>query len=213
MKIDPQLTMLTSNFEPFERETESGFDQLLDSPVKERTDDDYYWQHQNQLQQSALTFNPLASKARSPIIISDDAAITQEAPRVIVTTNAEITHASIALDRYLPESTTPSELEVLQLFATIKTTLEPKGNPPEGEITDQSTAKNTSKHVMSNQTLLPNALFKNYQLYLNDNSVELTLNTAQLSKHQANELQKLIKQWLTKKGYSLKQLIINGVQQ
>ena len=215
MKIDAQIAMLNTMIEPNKYEQDTCFEHVLDSPGKERQDDDYYWQHQSQLQQSALTFNPLVGKASHPEITSFDKAIVKSPALVATDIEQQLTHLCIIMDNYVPMSTTIAELGIEQLIDGISTTLNPTGRHAEAEITDQAVVNKYSKQPISNQPLLQSTLlsFKNHQLFLSDNALELTLNTTHLSKQQASELQKLIKQWLTQKGYTLKQLMINGVQQ
>ena len=62
-------------------------------------------------------------------------------------------------------------------------------------------------------TPLPSVFFKNHQVVILNNQVELSINTAKFSKQTSRDLQILIKQWLVKNGYVLKQLTINGVIQ
>ncbi len=217
MKINTQPIILTQNSVPFERDQDSGFEQVLDSRSEpnSRNGDDYYWQHQSQLQRSALTFNPLLSRAKIPVITPADETMTQPAPPPLATdATQQRPHINIPQERYLPEPTMLSEIDVQQLILTIEKFIENPGNNLEFKMTDQTVSKpSRCQQPINNQASQPNALFKNHQLFLSNNVVELTLNTVPLSKQEAYELQKLIKQWLANKGYSLKQLMINGVQQ
>ena len=226
MKVDGQQNPLTKNLARVEQKRPSTFDCLLKTngsgtsmPAlsKSLSGDDYYWQHQNQLQQSALTFNPIVSKTHSPPIIPDDDTTIQ--PESSITAiNMDTTEQQMPINRlvetYLTQSTTLETLDVELLLTTIEQGIQNAVSHNDIKRVNQTLSKNNcDRKLIANEVMLANSLFKHYQLFISSNHVELTLNTAQLSNRQTSELQKLIKQWLSNKGYSLKQLMINGVQQ
>lgn len=55
--------------------------------------------------------------------------------------------------------------------------------------------------------------FKQHQLFLQGNEAEIALNTLALNPKQTQALQELIREWLTKQGFRIKKLVINGVAQ
>ena len=118
------------------------------------------------------------------------------------------------VETYLTQSTTLETLDVELLLTTIEQGIQNAVSHNDIKRVNQTLSKNNcDRKLIANEVMLANSLFKHYQLFISSNHVELTLNTAQLSNRQTSELQKLIKQWLSNKGYSLKQLMINGVQQ
>ena len=216
MKIDGQIAPLASNFTSVESDKTSGFDRLLDSPTHQG--DDYYWQHQHQLQVSALTFHPLVdSKAKKNLITSNYQDINQSITTPKAIPNADTRQLLVPINKPLEQSSSESIRlsvpEVESVIATLEHILQNPGVDPSARRMDPFVTNNShGPQPINHPASLPNSMFKNYQLFLTNNVVELTLNTTQLSKQQASDLEKIIKQWLTHKGYSLKQLTINGVQ-
>ena len=215
MKIDAQSMILTGKLTCLEPDQTSYFACLLDDTNKKHKSDDYYWQHQNQLQRSDLTFNSVESQSKSQMISPKNQTIAHQVQTVGSAQCAlEFISVNDFLNRGSSKSTTTSELEIKQLSSAIEIFLESPTDHSDVKMVDEEISQNNRyQKLMRNQTSLPSATFKNYQLFLNNNQIELTLNTTHFSKQQSNELQKSIKQWLTNKGYSLKQLIINGVAQ
>ena len=99
-----------------------------------------------------------------------------------------------------------------QLITHIETITTQPGNGSKADMTKQPDNKSSTLQK-SLLTPTPPSVFKHYHLYLNENQVELTLNTTYLSKQQISQLQKFIHQWLSQKGYTLKQLMLNGEHQ
>jgi len=180
------------------------------------TGDDYYWQHQHQLQQSALRFTPRACQAKKANLASAENVelpITEWIATNQCNSNVLGSTPSRQLENNAFSPTFGPYFKVDQLITTVYTRLETPERPPECAIADKSLVKDNNTRVINKQLLLTSMTYKNHQLFINDNLVELALNTTQLSKQQTNELQQFIKQWLTNKGYALKRLIINGVSQ
>jgi hypothetical protein len=215
MKIDTQRMTITNKFASLEQDKDRGFDYLLDDTNKKPKSDDYYWQHQNQLQRSDLTFNELGSKPKNQVMFPEKPALLQpEEKRTDICLMPEVVHINMPLDGCSSKLTHLSEFEMKQVSPILDIILQNPTNHSENKMMNLAVSKtNHYQTLMSNKTLPRHSMFKNYQLFLDNNQVELTLNTSHFSKQQTNELQTTIKQWLTSKGYSLKQLIINGVQQ
>ena len=211
MKIDAQSMTFITQFATQTSAQDSGFDGLLDPTIQPRQADDYYWQQQNQLQPSAITFNSNINEPKAQITIEP---VPKKAPITSSTsteTSPFISKKIMPIEPSTSELSISSKLDVQQFITALDKTIEHMGNITEHTITNPFEAK-TKINTKPMLTPTSTATFKNYQLYLNDNQVELTLNTT-LSKPQITELQQFIQQWLSQKGYTLKQLMINGVKQ
>lgn len=211
MKISDQL--ITNTFHPGSSKNghDVYFDALLNSSVKQNSGDEYYWQHQNQLQQSALRFNPLCVKHIEQLefeptetgkpcinLQTDTSDTVQQISNSSIKTGCEVIETAL-----LPMIPEQSNKTVKAVFEQVMIYLENK-------LEDKLTRNDAHKLILSKQPIADTVIFKNHQLFIDNNVVELTLNTSQLSKDETSELQKLVKQWLANKGYILKQFIING---
>lgn len=214
MKIMSQLLSETLKTTPNANQHDVFFDVLLNAPMNETKGDEYYWQHQNHMQQSALTFNTLAIRTEKPL--NDYAANSMNHPvsqagtvHTIQPIPSQYADMQCVTSKILPSLTMPIE----HLTSVINTMRELSAIQPESRLADNVRRNIISSPTHINQIIPEKAVFKSWQLFLNNNFAELSLNTTQLSKEETNELHKLIKQWLTEKGYALKQFIINGVSQ
>lgn len=184
------------------------------SPTKQNSGDEYYWQHQNQLQQSELHFNakPVTEQQQKHVLEQDNAEIFN-----VINPQQETTKFSFLNmkkeQNNLPAANNKSnnpkfmfilnELEQaleqspLNITANNKLT---KELPTQNKIINRSTAAlNTCVH------------FKNSHLFISGEQAELTLNLQHSSEQEQKELMQLIQDHLKKKGLVLSRLIINGV--
>jgi hypothetical protein len=215
MKIDNQITSLAKKPTSAEPRFDALFEDWLDTPSTKKNGDDYYWQHQNQLQQSALMFSSVnkqeASKRDNREVLPDQDNRTAIKNSVFVSP-AMITPIPKPVDTPSPSLASLISLAEPQITG-LKETHEPTTMSSDSKIINKMDAKNNSIEFIIRQILPKNSIFKNHQLFINNNEVELTLNTSQLSKEETHQLQKFMKQWLNQKGYALTKLIINGVLQ
>lgn len=196
---------------------DTGFETLLMMGMTDKPQNDgdaYYWQHQDQLQQSALTFKtpmhstkPLMPDAAPHLTIANECHQTLNIPkdailkRVQTTKPAEI-NKDILLDN--PMDT---------MFVQFKNSLQRLSiTPDKPPLSSETYAKNAIKPMSSTRQQVLST-FKNYQLFISDSQVELSIQTEHLSNQDVRELHIAIKHWLTDNGYSLKKWVINGVQQ
>ena len=213
MKIDAQSMLFTRQRTSENSDQASGFETLL--TTQPRQADDYYWQHQNQLQQSAISFKPVKMDANpqiKPKLVEETCVSQQQIypVQLDVADHVELQKSEPQLSADQPHPATKIVIE--QLITRIKKSIEQLKIQSEHAIAEQPNIPNIANLTPMPLTAVP-ITFKNYQLFLNDNQVELTFNTSGLSKQQINELHNVVKQWLVQKGYALKQLTINGVQQ
>lgn len=212
MKIESKLNSLTDNLKSDYLNPDQGFEQFINSPAKQTTGSDYYWQHQQQLQQSDLSFNELTFQINTtPKELRDNEPFCKQD----VTQSKTVLNQPIlrAMQQFQPEHTSSTDFELNDLIVSIKNAIKTQDLFSSNEITRQIVSKNSQQQEINNQKISDQTTFKNHQLFINNKSAELSLNTTQLSKHQTAALKILIKQWLNNKGLALKQLIINGEYQ
>ncbi|WP_347251594.1 hypothetical protein [Legionella sp.] len=182
-----------------------------------KTSDEYYWQHQQQLENSALTFQSLLTEDKNPYPRSISSV---QSTRVAVP-------ASKPLEKRAPDNTydlnptlplqqakSPINFEQNSYFIR-PNQMENKAFNAQEKYSDTPLAnrdcanKKTSALTLNKVECDP---VKNHQLFIFNNEAEFSLNTTALDIQQINELIQLIKQWLTSKGIRLQHLRINGVQ-
>ena len=216
MKINNQLLASGNALKPSMRTQEANFEQLLRPPIKTRQGDEYYLQHQDQWQESALTFEPINHKTYQPLsaltaaptTTSSDTTMPRLPPKSPDTTTRHLSPTAHGLSAE-PSIVRHSGLRIQT--AERRNEISTLGQHEQKIVKEQIKVENITAAISNKQTLCPETLRNNHHLFLNQREAELSLNTQHLNKQQINELQILIKQWLRSKGYSLKQLIINGV--
>jgi outer membrane protein OmpA-like peptidoglycan-associated protein len=189
----------------------------VDSRTKTlQTDDEYYWKNQQQLEDSALSFQDF---------IKGDKKELESSPAQKNWSNHANSDSSLALRSVKKEVSNPFEFAT-QLMTT-ETFATDVYRPVHQQLLDnpafdfQPAVKERAPSLISTNRSLQkqiglteeNSRLKNYQLFILNNQAEFSLNTSQLDSQQTRELTQLIKQWLVKKGIRLQQLIINGVKQ
>lgn len=212
MKIETPLVPVAPRPDPSNGRPADNFAAWLNSPVLSRSDDSYYWQHQAQLQKSALQFQSTQSE-----ITKQWATDTTEPSNLVLSaeqnTNLPMTStgASSGLRSFLsaPEPLSVSDLEQLNslLQTGSKQALILHDVRIMRRIDADKIAPNRSPRLIP-QTSGAN---KSHQLFLTDLTAELSLNTSKLNREEVQDLKKIIKQWLNDKGYALTRVIINGV--
>lgn len=217
MKIENQLSVPLGQNLSAQHQSSPDFENWLCNSAKRNTGgDDYYWQHQDQLQQSALTF-----KFRMALSQDDDhnnhsllaSAEKTELNDSVITSNHPY---SCSQESYL--SFDSKTIVVDQLTRDIVQCLSQQKDCLPTENTQANRQPNQQKMPAVSAECLQPALtkmlaFKNHQIFIQGNQIELTLNTANLSKQEVQDLKKMLKKWMTNQGLVLKQLIINGIQQ
>ncbi len=214
MKIDI-LTLLNPMQHDVSKDNQHNDFETLLNPGQ--FDDNYYWQHQNQLEQSALTFEPHSSMNKTQTIHFQDKPTLSQ---LYSESHAESPKQSILPEheRILTrlEMTQEQVLEFKPITAGISHPIEKTITPPERQnspIKDHGSKIKYIKNSLVQTDRLTPVQFKNHQLFIEDKQAELTLNTTTLSFDEAHALKTLLKKWLQAKSYTLKQLIINGVKQ
>jgi hypothetical protein len=213
MKINDQIALSTIPKETKPGKFPSNFEHMITTPTKQSSGDEYYWQHQNQLQQSSLRFTAMGSRDEkkqniaSPIQLEKSAVLPQEVPKSETQFDTEFTP-----DEFHPNSNFTEQ--VSSMYAHVEDELSHLLSP--NSIDNPFLTKEIvipKKMIRTSQpTADCSSFFKNHHVYIEGNDIELTLNTKELNEHEQKELQHLIKSHLKKQGFSLKQLIVNGVK-
>ena len=190
-------------------------DNKVTTPTKQSTGDEYYWQHQAQLQQSDLHFDAKQLETQQPQYIlnsngacSFNSEIAHEKKEPIQSYN----NFSPPIQKVEPDNSYPAK--VTSLLAEVEQLVE---HPLLSEIqthqktTSESTAD--SKIEKNNEIPLnPLPHFKNNHLFLDGKQAELTVNLNHFTKEEQKELIHIIQDYFKKKGLVLSRLIINGVK-
>jgi hypothetical protein len=214
MKIT-SFTTIYSRIQTPTRQQNTNFEALLqDKMPHNRQGDEYYWHHQQQLQRSALTFDAhdnqitptyIGLKAQEAADIASikqsfnntqDIAQTNRSPISYTMKSAELTPGHLRIDK----TTHQINLQHPYIF---------DAHPLSYANTSNKPVDKAPTPLMRFTTIRS----KPYQLFIKDKTVELTLNTNAWSDKHRDTLKKTITTWLKQQGYSLQQLIINGVIQ
>ncbi|MCW0218340.1 MAG: hypothetical protein OJI67_08465 [Prosthecobacter sp.] len=210
MKITSETQLM--NGPTTSQQQSADFERWLRSPTQQTQGDEYYRAHQTQLQHSELRFNSVINATQTPPCDREQPIIKTPAPSLPITT----TTAPISDNQDNPCPLLPyTDMQALPLTETVIRTVKSATilYSDQTEKTLQEEIQNPVRPTTTTQVLRLAVPEKNHHLYKHQNEVELALNTKGLSTEESTELQTLIKQWLTRKGYTLKQLIINGEKQ
>lgn len=186
--------------------------QKLLSPTQQSTGDEYYWQHQTQLQQSSLHFEALPQENQQPQPI----IVNTAAPDFTTATKQETT-AQIEYQPQLNGSNLNKEnsnayaKKFAPLMSELEQALEQSTLPQDPSNNQKATATNSNTLKVEKPSLKRTIQFKNNHLFIQGEQAELTLNLHSFTKHEQKELMQLIQNHLKKKGLLLSRLIINGV--
>lgn len=212
MKISEQ-TVLNLNYNRYQPGQEP-FEFCLNRSTKETSGDEFYWQHQEQLQKSDLHFEASAQTNSA----SNSQRVTENKSSCELTTMPQVTSINQHTAAPLKQSKLDLQSETTPLdFSFHSTPFEQKSFiGPIGGISLKNNQESDTKLQIreSCRPNYPNAndQLKHFHLFIQNEQVELTLNTAGLDHHREKELTRMIQDNLKNKGLSLKQLIINGVE-
>lgn len=186
----------------------------LMSPTQQSSGDEYYWQHQSQLQQSSLHFDALPRE-------------DQQAPAIIANTKtaafADVAqHESTAPVKIQPQVNAPcpnrenraaGTTKLAPIIYELNQALEQPTPPQNTSGKQQTTATNKQdEHIpWVNESLDRRIQFKNNHLFIQGAQAELSLNLHSFNQQEQKELIQVVKNHLKNKGLTLSRLIINGV--
>ncbi|CAM2806737.1 hypothetical protein [Legionella worsleiensis] len=188
----------------------------LTTPTKQNSGDEYYWQHQEQLQQSSLTFAKKPEHEQhteEPLKKDTDNA----ANNTIHQTMYDTVTSSQKLNEMNPHTNKQGADLSTELIKSLMIDHYNSPNYPVPEPVYRSAdcPINVTKIKDSPSVSDQNdsqSQFKNHHLFIEHNEVELSLNAHDLNEKEQNELKRFLKLNLKQKGFNLKQLLINGVQ-
>lgn len=190
------------------------FEHWLNNPAKQSTGDEYYWQHQTQLQHSELHFDakPLQTPQTERALPKENAPVCSTSAQVresqyIEFQNALMTATDNTASPYSPEN------KFMPFMIELEQTLEQSSLPMllhTSQFTQDRLAIKETNSISYSMTTRATP-FKNSHLFIQGDQAELSLNLHTLDKYEQNELVQLIQNYLKKRGLVLSRLIINGV--
>lgn len=214
MKIIGCMNSSYNRQEGLKPDSSEAFANWLRSPCKQNRDDEYYRQHQGQLQPSELTFKPATIEEHSSPVNLACPEIKISTPDIL---SVEV--QSLPVDETEKMTLPARQLPDCEYEPIIETRIaEPK--IPQHPIMYEDTkapmkilCKSPEKWPSSSAVFQFISSEQKHHLYTDKNEVELSMNTNGLAKEESIALQQTVKQWITQKGWALRQLIINGVKQ
>lgn len=189
------------------------FDDLVDTPTQNNTGDEYYWQHQSQLQQSALDFTRHQQQAvNTRPTINNTVCTHNNTPQysnipLELPTNLSVqeqvsdTSKTIcvkASERHTSRSSSPS-----------KQAITPTVIHHHEELTEQSLVQSVETPHRKYLAMMQQ-IAKNHHLFIKDQHAELSLQINTSTPHEIKAIKQWIKKQFKQQGLTL-QLTINGV--
>lgn len=215
MKINDQLISALNQGSPTNQTLKDDFERLLQSPTQQHSGDEYYWLHQDQLQQSALRFNviKMTKQQSEPSITPHQKMGHQMSIQTQLNDmpNPRPTHQDRPVDnKIIPAPSTPIKPDVnnKRVEFTPKTVSNPLSQKIQLNTINQV---NAPKEIIDTSKKQP-ITWKNHHLFIHDNEAEVTLNLQELDTNEQKKLIQFMKNTLKQKGLALSQLIINGVR-
>ncbi len=216
MKIHEPLTYMSPQTSNKQKPSPHNldFERWLDTPTKQSSGDEYYWQHQEQLQQCDLQFDsqPLMSQRQQKNILVHQSQRTNPLT-VLQTTDITIKNHRHNVPTKVINQPCLNVTESLEIIM---------GETPKSSSTIMPYALNNASVNISNNERLEEIkanndtrtlyTFKNHHLFIQEQEAELTLNNNEMNAQEEKELIHTIKHLLKNKGIILNKLIINGVK-
>ncbi|CAM4394776.1 MAG: hypothetical protein LEGION0403_FIIPPAGN_00796 [Legionella sp.] len=195
------------------QQSPADFEHWLNNPAKQSTGDEYYWQHQTQLQHSELHFDakPLQAPKTEQALTKENEQIFHTHVNVQETQHFELQSTLITTMDNTASSHSP-ENKFMPFMTKLEQALEQSSLPMpihSNQFTQDTSAVKKAAGVSKSMTTTTQ--FKNNHMFIQGEQAELTLNLHTLDKQEQNELVQLIQNYLKKKGLVLSRLIINGV--
>ena len=215
MKISEQWAANTTPSLQKKQDLKSDFDHWIKSPAKQSSGDEYYWQHQSQLEQSRVQFDSLAqvNTAKKQIVISGikDENIRPSCSSADLMDNPLVLDFSTINDK-IPNkatsvNTTPEAISPLNQTMPTNLVLEKATSTI---INNENTAQVEEINSFIQEHY--HKFLKNHHLFIHNNQVELSINTHALTDHEKKDLTLIMKHYLKSQNLSLHKLIINGVE-
>lgn len=205
MKIDTQINMLADKYLTNNQQQNSDFKTWL------KTGDAYYWQHQDKLQHSCLSFEASMIVAEKSVPEFNETPFLNETDKFIVqNTNNFVESRNLKnVATFSIQFTTPSEVNTLPIATEQVKQLTTASCAQSYTNAEKSSILRELPAIYKTQRF--DFLLKNHYLHVRDQQAELTLNLKDISPTEQKNLIQLIKEQLKNKGINLNKLIINGV--
>lgn len=214
MKINEQLPTATTNKAMgLTTNHPNNFERFILSPTGDNSGDAYYWQHQNHLQKSSLSFvaKPVQDKPyKHEEVTQINLPLEREEP-----TNA-VCIMPIQLNHHESEPLHDTDCDMSEEPIKPRHTVEMLVQEASAFIQTNSALESHAllpKHTVNNGQRALSALpiLKKHHLFIEEDNAELSINLDGLNKKEQHELTHLISKYLQQKNLKLTQLIINGV--
>ena len=188
-------------------QSSGAFGNLLDVP--HTTGDEFYWQHQDQLQKSKLEFK-LQEKISAKIPINLYAYLETNTPALAPTPldNINPCASTIYFDTQSKQEVT-DHTEPTLLNKVIRS----QDSLPavDTQKPTKTTSKTSTENLIKPENKFCQPIRKKHHLFIDQDQAELSLNLDDMKLDSKKELIQTFKTYLKEKGMILKKLIINGV--
>lgn len=216
MKISEQTSIGSIQQNPKNQMQDHEFEHWITTPTKQNTGDEFYWQHQDQLQKSSLEFErrSLSNLHTRTGVCMEKQSIINDSKDVSAYSESETQITEQSETRYTTNPGGNSSCLKSIMDELIKE-LSQVQLPISGDsLTPNYRVRNTlnSNETKSFEQLLSKGSLKKFHLFIQHDEAEMSINTQELNQEEQLELIAMIKLNLKHKGLSLRQLIINGVK-
>lgn len=192
------------------------FERLLDHSSKNSSGDEYYWQHQNQLQQSSLHFELKPATQQQKPQATSQANTAPDRQNRVAPSEGKTSQPKAELQA--PKTDKPQNNKPLLPLSSTPPCSKSKNasNPavvaatsmkPQPQCVDKfiNTVKANTSQVD------PGREFKKHHLFVEGEHAELSMNVDDLKEQEQKIVRQLIKNQFKNKGLILKKLTMNGV--
>lgn len=186
----------------------------LMSPTQQSSGDEYYWQHQSQLQQSSLHFDARPREnPQPPAIIANTkaaafASVAQQEASAPIKMQTPLNGPAPNEEKSAVDNTKFAPF-IQELEQALEQSTLSLSTASKQQTTETSSEELRISRV--NESLNQHIQFKNNHLFIQGAQAELSLNLHSFNKQEQKELLQLVKNHLKNKGLVLSRLIINGV--
>lgn len=174
--------------------------------------DDYFWYHQQQLENSSLQFNALdiETKHEKIALENENPAFKlllkieeKSTPKPLENWTIKFHHLQPEISKIEPRFLPDCPLSSRNIFKAVPDNFRSQQQPKTPDSINFATAK-----------ILPSAfIFKEHQLFISKNEAELSLNGTNLSCQEIKELVHILRKLFYNQGIKLEKIIINGETQ
>ena len=216
MKIDMNQGMnLPSSLPRHHDQTSSAFENLLNSPAGQMSEGQYHLSRLDQLEQSALEFKAAKSQPQAPCtdqLLKNPNSKEKTAESPLSLKESEVVSAS-PLHLIIKSDDVASSKMLSNTFLLIKKRIQDLPGFNSETRTNLVKESKRPNPVPVNLNYTAKACHQKYQLYLQKDGIELSLNTGDLPDDELIRFISNLKSHIQKKGLRLTLLMINGVKQ